>query len=336
MTKECSYRQDELTEQERKRLERFGPAIDRLTLMDNVFLARFFQDNLKGVSFVLQKILDRDDVYASEVHIEHYIKNVHGRDIRFDIFAQDDTGKQYNIEIQRESSGAVPKRARFHSSMLDCAMLESGEDFSKMVETIVIFITEHDVLHGDETIYHVERIVKETGKPFRDEAHIIYVNSAKQDDTALGKLMHDFTCAEPKEMYYPEMKEKAYVLKYEQKERGKMAGVMEELLAEERAKTMGVMEELLAEERAKTMGVMEELIAEERRLEREKTMGVMEELIAEERRLEREKQNAENSRSFAIVLLQDGTFSIEKIAHMVKLDVAEVEALAKEVKVSNL
>ena len=38
---------------------------------------------------------------------------------------------------------------------------------------------------------------KKTGKLFGDEAHIIYVNSQIQDESALGKLMYDFTVQMP-------------------------------------------------------------------------------------------------------------------------------------------
>ena len=39
----------------------------------------------------------------------------------------------------------------------------------------MIFITENDVLKSGLPIYHIDRIVQETGEPFGDEAHIIYV-----------------------------------------------------------------------------------------------------------------------------------------------------------------
>ena len=51
-------------------------------------------------------------------------------------------------------------------------------------------------------IYHVDRIVKETGELFGDESHIIYVNSQIKDESALGKLMHDFSCTDAKDMNY--------------------------------------------------------------------------------------------------------------------------------------
>ena len=64
--------------------------------------------------------------------------------------------------------------------------------YDALTETYVIFITENDVLKSGLPIYHIDRIVQETGEPFGDEAHIIYVNSQIKDETELGKLMYDF------------------------------------------------------------------------------------------------------------------------------------------------
>ena len=47
-------------------------------------------------------------------------------------------------------------------------------------------------------IYHIHRMVEETGAVFNDQSHIIYVNSQIKDETALGKLMHDFFCTNAK------------------------------------------------------------------------------------------------------------------------------------------
>ncbi len=286
--------ENEVTNQEKHLLKKYGSEIHKMTLMDNVFLAGYFQDNLQGVSFVLQKLLNKDDVRATRVVTEHFIKNLQGRDVRFDIFAVDEVGKQYNIEIQRADSGAVPKRARYHSSMMDCAMLKPKDEFGDLVETVVIFITERDVMHGGQVIYHVDRTVKETGQSFDDEAHIIYVNGQCQDDSPIGKLMHDFNCVDPKNMYYQEIAEKAYRLKHEEKEAGSMAGVMEALIEKEVQK------------------------------KEQEVKGAMEALM--------EKEVEETTKGIAMALLLEGTFPKEKIAKMTKLDVEEVEVLAKQLQ----
>lgn len=46
--------------------------------------------------------------------------------------------------------------------MIDANVTEPGDEYEKLNETYVIFITEHDVLGGGQPIYHVDRTIKET------------------------------------------------------------------------------------------------------------------------------------------------------------------------------
>ena len=87
----------------------------------------------------------------------------------------------------------------------------------------MIFITENDVLRENRPIYHIERVITESGNRFNDEAHIVYVNASYNDDTALGRLMHDFRCADPGDMIYPELREKTIPFKEDEKEAPKMS-----------------------------------------------------------------------------------------------------------------
>ena len=61
--------------------------------------------------------------------------------VRFDVFARDSKGWEYDIEIQRANKGAEPKRARCNSALMDANVLKSGEDVDKLRDTYVIFIT---------------------------------------------------------------------------------------------------------------------------------------------------------------------------------------------------
>ena len=138
------------------------------------------------------------------------------RYVRLDVYAVDSESKHYNIEVQNDSSGATPQRARYNSAMIDANILKTGEPYSLMEEreSVVIFITDKDVLGDDEPIYIIERVIMKNGKQFNDGTHIVYVDSSKQDtSTALGKLMHDFRCAKAEDMLYPLLSEKAETLK---------------------------------------------------------------------------------------------------------------------------
>ena len=161
-------------------------------LLDDDFMSKVFEDKA-CTEFLLQIILQKQDLK---------VQSVQGRSIRLDILAVDANNRTYNIEIQRSDRGADAKRARYNSSLIDANITEAGNKYDALTETYVIFITENDILKSGLPIYHVDRIIQETGKPFGDESHIIYVNSQIKDETELGKLMHDFSCTDPKDMYY--------------------------------------------------------------------------------------------------------------------------------------
>ena len=166
------------------------------------------------------------------MHTQYSIKNLHGRSVRLDIFATDSSDRKYNFEIQRSDKGAGVKRARYNSSLLDANLTRKGDAYDALNETYVIFITENDVLRGGLPIYHINRIIEETGKSFGDEAHIIYVNSQIKDDTALGKLMHDFTCTNPDDMNYPVLAQRVRYFKEDTKGVATMCRAFEEVREE--------------------------------------------------------------------------------------------------------
>lgn len=91
-------------------------------------------------------------------------------------------------------------------------------------------------MQAGHPIYHIDRIVKETGENFNDEAHIIYVNAQIQDETALGKLMHDFFCVNAENMKYSILAERVRYFKETKKGVVDMSSVMEELIEEGIAK----------------------------------------------------------------------------------------------------
>lgn len=50
-------------------------------------------------------------------------------------------------------------------------------------------------------VHRIVRVDADTGRIFKDRQTIIYINSRMPDKTALGKLMHDFHCEDPDDMY---------------------------------------------------------------------------------------------------------------------------------------
>ena len=171
-------------------------------LLDDDFLTKCFEGDTASIELVLQIVLEKPDLKVLDVRTQVFVENLLNRSVRLDILATDSTGAKLNVEGQRSDKGAGRKRARYNSSVMDANLLKKGEDFDKLPETWVIFITENDVMGKGLPLYPIERCFLGTGERFEDGSHILYVNGAYRGDTPIGKLMHDFSCTDAADMYY--------------------------------------------------------------------------------------------------------------------------------------
>ena len=224
-----------MTEETRKR---YKAAIQDMCLMDDVFFCRFFDESIDCTRYILRIIMDKPDLIVKSAKSQFNVENIRGRGVRLDVLAVDSAGKLYNIEVQRKDEGAVPQRARYNSSLLDADNLEKGAKFKELPETFVIFITENDVLKGGEQIYHIERVVKETGKSFGDGSQIIYVNGSMRGGSALGDLMQDFFCRDSSAIKSKVLATRTNFIKNNGKEVQRMSDFMEKLKEESRTETL--------------------------------------------------------------------------------------------------
>ena len=206
--------------------------MERFRLMDDTFMSKCLEKAPECIELILQIILGKKDLKVVKSQTEYPIKSLQGRGVRFDVFARDSKGKEYDIEIQRAKDGAEPKRARYNSALMDANALKSGEDFEKLRDTYVIFITENDMMGDGRDLYSYQRIDDETGKKLGDGTHIIYVNGATRSKSDIGKLMHDFLCSNAAEMYFDLLKRRVSEFKDSEEGRHYMCEAMERIKAE--------------------------------------------------------------------------------------------------------
>ena len=182
------------------RYEKYKGIIKNFTLMSDIFMRNVFKQR-ECLEYVLQVIMEKQDLRVIDQIIQKDYKNMQGRSAVMDCVARDSEGKQFDVEIQQDNEGASPKRARYHSGLMDMNTLNPGQDFDELPESYVIFIT-------------------------RD------VNSKKQDDTQLGRLMHDLHCKKADEMHSPILAKRVYELKETQKGVELMCHEMEKIYSE--------------------------------------------------------------------------------------------------------
>ena len=114
---------------------------------------------------------------------------------------------------------------------MDAHILKSGDDTEDIPDSYVIFITENDVMKGNQPIYPVERYVTigENKVLFGDGSHIIYVNGEYRGNDEIGKLMYDFSCTNPDDMNYEALAKKARYFKQDEKGVATMCKIMEDM-----------------------------------------------------------------------------------------------------------
>ena len=217
--------------------------IKELRLMDDDFFSEALDGKTEAVEYILNTVLERDDIKVKSTKAQVEYKSATKRSIKLDIQAEDVNGRLMDIEIQRSDRGSGVRRARFHSSMIDRALLSKGDDFEDLVDTYVIFITEKDKFGMGIPLYHIERKISEMDNAlFGDGAHILYVNGEYRNlEHPVGSLMHDFNCKDAKDMVNPLLAEEVRYLKETEGGRSQMSRILEEMRNEvaEKAKAEG-------------------------------------------------------------------------------------------------
>ena len=173
--------------------------LSKFILMDDDFMRVVLKD-IRCTEYILQTILRKPKLHVKEQVLQEDLKNLQGRSVILDCLCTDESGAVYNIELQNKRYGASPLRARYHAGMIDMHILKAGENFNRLPESYVIFICGKDVLKENRQIYHVKRIIEESGNTFPDKAQIIYINTEKSSDDELGRMIKDFYTEDPKEI----------------------------------------------------------------------------------------------------------------------------------------
>lgn len=267
--------------------EMYLERISKLRLMDDDFFSEALDGKIEAVEYILQTVLERDDLKVVETKAQVEYKSATKRSICLDIKAVDRNKEHFDIEIQRADAGTGPRRARFHGSMIDRELLDKGRDFEELPESFIIFITEDDKYDEGVPVYHIERKIEEKGNAlFSDGLHILYVNGEYQDvETPIGRLMHDFYCTRSEDMYSKILADEVKYLKETEGGRDRMCRILEEMceeVAEEVAKeTAERVEKEKAKETARLLLTLNKLSHEEISESTGLPLDVVEEMAAQ-------------------------------------------------------
>lgn len=223
--------------------------IGRVTPLVDHFMNLMFED--KGCVEEAINSCCNEETELKVVEYENQKKLTHpnGKEVVLDVYAKDEKGSLYNIEVQRETKrGADPKRIRYHFSMMDVNNLKKGEEVRALPKEVVIFITENDYFKKGKARYIINRVIDKSGELFKDEQTAIYINCAYSgkgeegsENERLLSFIHDMTCSRAEDMKLPAMRRRMSYLSNTEEGRKEMnrstREFLEPFLKEAEAKT---------------------------------------------------------------------------------------------------
>ncbi|QUN11509.1 PD-(D/E)XK nuclease family transposase [Clostridium sp. C1] len=230
--------------------ERYLEVLNKLRPIDDTFMRMIFRDH-QCVELLMNIIFgEQFSLKIFETQEDH--KQVVSRSVELDIVVYTHEGAVIGIEVEKSKDNASPIRARYHASILDCDLSYPGEKWSHFPEMYVVFICEEDVLKTKRLVSHIERYIDKQ-EQFKDKLHIIYLNASMQDETPLGKLMHDMLCNDPDDMYYEVLRKRVSYFKRQEGGKRTMCEALEELINEAKKEGENIGEKR-GEERGKLIG----------------------------------------------------------------------------------
>ena len=162
--------------------------VDALKPIDDEFFHKLAED-AGFCEEILQVILKMPDLQVIRAVPQKSLRNINGRSVIVDVLCKDSNGNYYNIEIQKKNDDDHQRRVRYNGSSVDTYISEKGIKFKEIPDVYAVFISSFDYFGGQKTIYHVDRVLRETGDIVDNGFHEIYVNTEIDDGTDIAALM---------------------------------------------------------------------------------------------------------------------------------------------------
>ena len=140
--------------------------VDKMNIIDDTFFHKMVE-NPEVCEEMIQTFLEDDSIRVIQNMPQRYLRN---------------TGAKSDNDNHQ-------KRVRYNTSNIDTYMTEKGIKYDEMPDVYVIYIGKFDVFGKQQTVYHIERIIHETGDTVENGCHEIYLNTKHEDGSKISELL---------------------------------------------------------------------------------------------------------------------------------------------------
>ena len=142
---------------------------------------------------IIRVILGDPLLEVVECHAQEFLSNLKGRSVQLDALCRAGDGRRINVEVQKYADEEHQKRVRYHGALITANETPKNTRFSDVVDVCVIYIARFDIFGAGKSVYHVKRVVAETGESEYNGFEEIYVNAEVRDGSDISELMAVFT-----------------------------------------------------------------------------------------------------------------------------------------------
>jgi hypothetical protein len=165
--------------------------VAKLNVIDDVFFHKLMDDK-EVAEEVLRILLEKPRLKVIECRTQKYLRNIGAHSVILDFVCRDEDDSVIHVEVQKKDQDNYQKRMRFNISNIDTYYTEKGIKYDEMPDVYAVFISQFDIFNEGRTVYHVGRIIDETGSRVDNGIHEVYVNTSIDDGSDIAELMQYF------------------------------------------------------------------------------------------------------------------------------------------------
>ena len=165
--------------------------VSKFNVIDDMFFQKMAED-MEVAEEILRIILKKPKLKVIENQVQRFLRNTGAHSVILDLLCEDEDHSFINCEVQKEEDDDYQKRVRFNRSNIDTIFTEKGIDYKELPDVYIILISKFDTFREGKTIYHINRVIEETGTIVENGTHEIYVNAAIDDKSDIAELMQYF------------------------------------------------------------------------------------------------------------------------------------------------
>lgn len=167
----------------------------RATIKNDLIFTWLFFENKKLTLRLLQIILPELNIkkVGDTQRENNQKKNKIYRGVRFDVLAEDEQGRTYDIEMQVANNDDLGKRISYYQGKLSAKSLNEGEEFFEKSDTYVIFICDFDYFGLNLPMYHTTtRLEEDINKVVDTGEYNVILNSRATDFSTVSTEVKAF------------------------------------------------------------------------------------------------------------------------------------------------